>query len=301
MSKERKKVIPSDALFKKIIEEPSVAQEFLEYYLPQDFKKLVDLSKIKIEKESYVEDSLRRQLSDIVYSIQTRDNKTAFVYTLIEHQSKSDYWIPFRLWKYTLLLCERHKKNKNKLPLIYNIVFYNGSEPYKAPRNLWQLFVHPKQAKKLLTKDYKLVDLRSMPDDEIKHKKRLGIMEYFMKKIYQRDMIKLWDEFLETFKADVIVDKEKGYIYIKWLLWYTDSKVPENRQQELEQVITKHLSKTEENIMRTIAQKYIDEGEAKGKAERNIEIAKAMLADGDPIEKVTRLTGLSKKELERLK
>lgn len=47
--------IKSDALFKKIMQDEIAAREFLEYYLPADFKQLVDLTKISVEKESFVE------------------------------------------------------------------------------------------------------------------------------------------------------------------------------------------------------------------------------------------------------
>jgi len=120
------KSTPSDALFKKIMENPVAAREFLEYYLPDDFKELIDLSKIKLEKESYVESNLKKRLSDIVYSVETLGNKKAYIYVLIEHQSTCDYWISLRLWKYILLLLEKHQTDKNKLPLVAPILFYNG-------------------------------------------------------------------------------------------------------------------------------------------------------------------------------
>ena len=82
--------IKSDALFKKIIQDEVAAREFLEYYLPVNFKKLVDLTKISVEKESFVEDNLKRRFSDIIYKIKTKDNEEAFIYTLIEHQSEPD-------------------------------------------------------------------------------------------------------------------------------------------------------------------------------------------------------------------
>ena len=42
-------------------------------------------------------------------------------------------------------------------------------------------------------------------------------------------------------------------------------------------------------------------GEARGKAERDIEIAKAMLKDGDAIEKIAKITGLSTAKIVKLK
>ncbi|ASX27405.1 hypothetical protein BA173_00350 [Rickettsia sp. MEAM1 (Bemisia tabaci)] len=67
------------------------AQEFLEYYLPKDFKKLIDLSKITVEQESYIEESLSKKYSDIVYGIETKEDGKGFVYILIEAQSTVDF------------------------------------------------------------------------------------------------------------------------------------------------------------------------------------------------------------------
>lgn len=92
------------------------------------------------------------------------------------------------------------------------MIMYNGREVYNAPMNLWDLFVDPVQAKELMVSDYQLVDLQSMSDDEIVQKKHLGMMEYVMQHIHQRDMIALWEKFLETFKLESLVDKDKGYV-----------------------------------------------------------------------------------------
>ncbi|KJV80286.1 putative permease [Rickettsia hoogstraalii str. RCCE3] len=307
------KKLKHDALVKKILTEKIAAQEFLEYYLPIEFKSLVDLTKIKVEKESFVENDLKRRYSDIIYSVKTKDNEKAFVYVLIEAQSTCDHWMTLRLWKYMLLLCERHAKDKNRLPLICPLLIYNGSEVYSAPRNLWALFARPEQAKKLMTEEYKLIDLQNQSDDEIERKKRLGMMEYFLKHIHQRDMLKLWDEFLSKFKLSIIKDKELGYIYLRSFLWYTDTKVAEEKQPELERIIVKHLSIEEkDNIMRTIAQKYIDEGiqhgiiqgiekgiekgKIEGKAEGmqlgKAEIAQNMLSEGFAPATISKVTGL---------
>ncbi len=152
-----------------------------------------------------------------------------------------------------------------------------------------------------MTEDYQLVDLQSMSDDEIVQKKHLGMMEYVMKHIHQRDMIKLWEQFLERFKLEILVDKENGYIYLRSFLWYTDAKLPEEKQSELEQLLAKYLSEEEKgNIMRTIAQKYIDEGEARGEEKKAMAVAKNLLKVGVSIDIISTSTGLSKKAIEEL-
>lgn len=92
-----------------------------------------------------------------------------------------------------------------------------------------------------------------MSDDEIVKKKHLGMLEFVLKNIHYRDTIKLWDKFLTKFKTDIVVDKEREYIYLRAFLQYTDCKLSEERQGDLEQIITKHLSEAEKDtLMRTI-------------------------------------------------
>ena len=148
------KKLKHDSLVKIIMNDLVAAQEFLEYYLPDDSKSLVDLSKITVEQESYIEESLNKKYSNTTYKISTNNKEEAFVYVLVEAQSTIDYWTALRLWKYTLLLYQRHKQGKNKLPLVYNLVIYNGKEIYNAPRNLWSLFTDSVMAKKLMAEDY---------------------------------------------------------------------------------------------------------------------------------------------------
>ena len=57
-----------DELFKKVMSEPVAAREFLEHYLPMSFKNKINLDSIKIEKESFVTEDLRKRLSDVIYS-----------------------------------------------------------------------------------------------------------------------------------------------------------------------------------------------------------------------------------------
>ncbi|WP_371219151.1 transposase [Orientia tsutsugamushi] len=131
-----------------------------------------------------------------------------------------------------------------------------------------------------------------------------------LKHIHQRDMLKLWEEFLIKFKHVLILDKEKGYVYLRSFLWYTDTKLLESQQPKLEKVLAKYLSEEEKgNIMRTIAEKYIDEGIeigetkgiAKGRAEAARGLTRNLLKAGFSVEFISENTGLSKKEVVNLK
>jgi predicted transposase/invertase (TIGR01784 family) len=314
VKKEKIKSANHDSLIKKALENPLIAEEFLSEYLPDEYKELIDLSTIKPEKETYVEESLKTKLSDMVFSVQMRDQEgdkvnNAFIYALVEHQSYSDYWIAFRLLKYSLLLLERHTSRKNKLPIILPLVIYNGKAKYKAPKNIFDLFAYPDIARKVIAEDYNLIDLQAMDDDSIDYGKHLSFLLYTMRHIHERDTLSMIKEAMSRCSRAIVIDKEQNYILTRLILWYTDSKVPEEKKQLLEQLIVDNLPKQEaNNIMRTIADSYIEEGFnkgimqgiEKGKAEGKAELIKMMLNQGNSIDTIAKITGLSFADIKAL-
>ena len=238
VKREKLKKANHDSLIKKALENPVIAQEFLSEYLPSEYKALIDLSTIKPEKETYVEESLKTKLSDMVFSVQMHDttvDKTnnAFIYALVEHQSYSDYWIAFRLLKYSLLLLERHASGKNKLPIILPLVIYNGKAKYKAPKNIFELFAYQGIARKAITEDYNLIDLQAIDDQAIDYGKHLSFLIYTMKHIHERDTLSMIKDAMSRCSRAIIIDKEQNYILTRLILWYTDSRVPEEKSSYL--------------------------------------------------------------------
>ncbi len=239
-----KKRIKSDELAKLILSQRLPAIDFAKEYLPDDVKKIVNIDTIKVEKESYIEESLKKKYSDIVYSIKTIDNeRETFVYVLLEMQSTPDYNIAFRLQKYTHLLLQRHLKKKQPLPLIVPMVVYHGTKKYTAPLSFWDMFDDPKLAKQLMGNQYKLIDLNSASDDEMQKRKNIGMLEYFLKHIQKRDILKIWEDALKRFKEIILIDKKNDYIYLRSFLYYTDDKVKNAQKDELKNLLFENLNK----------------------------------------------------------
>jgi len=272
MSDKKLTRLKHDELVKSFMGEPLLARDFLEEHAPADFKADLDLTDITIEKETYIEENLRKKSSDIVFKVKTKTGGDAFIYTLLEHQSsKPDYWMAFRLLKYSLLLLERHKDdNKDKLPLICPLVLYHGTTEYNAPRNFWDLFVNPEKAKNLLGGDYKLIDLHEASDDEILKNNKLALFEYCLKHIHRRNKEKLLKDIFAKCKEAIIIDEKRGFISIVRLLRYIDTQIPEERRASVAKLVTTNLIEGEK-IMRSIAQAYMDEGRAEGRVEGRAE------------------------------
>ena len=76
--------------------------------------------------------------------------------------------------------------------------------------------------------------------------------------------------------------------------YYTTTASPEFREIERLREKARH---DEAQALYHAEQKGIQ----KGAVERNIEIARTMMADGEPVEKIKRYTGLTSEEIERLR
>jgi predicted transposase/invertase (TIGR01784 family) len=281
----------------------NMAVEFLDEFLPENFKSKIELETLKLENKSFVNKSLKDFHSDMVFSVKRKGSKKedddnhneakgqgfqeelekekpedaekpeeALIYLLLEHQSSSDYWISFRLLHYSLMLLEKYTRDKSKkgesrkkLPMIFPAVIYNGEKTYSAPKSIWELFEDPKMAKNFMSDGYKLIDLQAMSDDDLNKKKQISMLNFMLKHIYERDLISILKKMFEQYKEAILIDAKQNYICIEYILCYTETRLDESQKDELIKLLEEELGKEEgENMGRTIAQSYIDQGIEKG-------------------------------------
>jgi len=152
-----------------------------------------------------------------------------------------------------------------------------------------------------------------MDDQAIDYEKHLSFLLYTMKHIHKRDTLSMIKDAMSRCSRAIVIDKEQNYILTRLILWYSDSKVPEKSKHLLEQLIVDNLPKEEaNNIMRTIADSYIEEGFnkgmvqgieqgiEKGKTEEKMEIAKNLLSQKIDIKTISSATGLSLNDIQKL-
>ncbi|MFV9215817.1 Rpn family recombination-promoting nuclease/putative transposase, partial [Serratia fonticola] len=119
--KKNSKLNLHDAVFKQFLMHPGTAQDFLEIHLPGELRKICDLSTLKLESGSFVEDDLRQYFSDVLYSLKTTAGD-GYIHVLIEHQSTPDQHMAFRLLRYAIAAMQRHlAAGHKKLPLVIPI------------------------------------------------------------------------------------------------------------------------------------------------------------------------------------
>lgn len=122
---------PHDAIFKKFFIDIEVARTFVKSYLDPDLQKKCNLTSLKVEPGSFIEEALSQQHSDILYSLNI-DGVKGYVYINVEHQSAPNKLMPFRMLRYKLAIMKQHlDQGSKKLPTLISMLFYHGKKgPY---------------------------------------------------------------------------------------------------------------------------------------------------------------------------
>lgn len=307
---------PHDQFFKKALENPVIAREFFTTHLPAQIREIVDLAHLKIEKESFIDDSLRKSFLDVLFTTSFA-GKAGYLWLLVEHQSSNDHFMSFRLLRYMTNIWQRYleeHKEARTLPLIYPLIIYNGKAKYTAPLSIWQLFTNEELARFCLSQ-FQLINLNEIPDGEFKKNIWSGILEYFMKHIFERNFLEVLENGKEMLVKAHIQDQNEALAYLKLILCYNAKKVNEENLSSLRALINEITTERDEEIMASLAEVWEREGMEKGiqqgmqqgrkEAEEKarlekLQIAKKLLARGDSLADVTELTGLSNPELKQL-
>lgn len=215
---------PHDKLFKLTTSNLSVAKEFLKIHLPALFLQKMDLTTLRLEKESFVDEAYKANSADVVYSVQLENHPT-YIYILCEQQTVVDDNMAFRLLVYTVRLIENYIRQypHQPLPFVYPIVVYSGHAVWNAPLEIFSLFgTHEELARQFLFKPYQLIDIQRMDDDVLKQHDLWGLVEFVLKYREIRDL----DTFLRTLfywmdkieKQDQSVGEFLSRVVLKYLM-----------------------------------------------------------------------------------
>lgn len=304
--------VPHDALFKQFLTNPETAKDMLEIHLPSHLREICDFSTLRLENCSFIEENLRAHFSDVLYSLKTTQGD-GYIYALIEHQSRPEFLMPFRMLKYSIAAMEQHITAGNKfLPIVMPLQFYQGTtSPYPYSMNWLECFEQPEVARQLYTQDFPLVDITVIPDDEIMQHKSIALLELVQKHARRRDILEFIDQFVTLLGQGYNTDKQ-----ITSLMYYIFQVGETVNIDELMDKLRLAAPEHEETLM-TIAEQLRREGEAKGIQKGRQEgiqlgetkgrqegiqegikkIATNMLLNGIDNQTIINITGLTAEEL----
>jgi predicted transposase/invertase (TIGR01784 family) len=292
-----------DKTFKQSMADIRVARDFFETYLPKEIHALVDLNTLKMSPNSYVNDHSEELSSDMLFEVKMHNiNNIGFIYLLAEHQSTVDPLMAFRLWSYVFLILNDYIKKTNpkpkKLPMVFPLVFYHGQRPYNACRNLADLFQAPKNiVEKILFQDFCLIDTHDIEDEELRQQHWAGIMTYFFKHIYDREIWTLIQPLLEMMRK---IESENGATHFLatllkyWLVGAETTKRP----QEFIEAIQEGLTIPIKGAVMTMGEQLINQGIQQG-IQQGVQIGEGTLLMHQLQEKFSTIPQSYKQRIEQ--
>ncbi|AYF76758.1 transposase [Nocardia yunnanensis] len=134
---------PHDAYFRHVMSEATAAAGEVRSVLPEAAAAHLDWDGMELQSCSFVPKELRSRYTDVLF--RTRwDDRDAFVFMLIEHQSSSDDLMAFRMLEYMVAIWNRylrHNQHVRRLPVVIPVVVHCDPRGHRwsAPTELGDL------------------------------------------------------------------------------------------------------------------------------------------------------------------
>ena len=190
---------PHDKFFKESMKTKAIARSFLQAHVPESIQKRINFDSLQPTDQEYIETDMKASYSDVVYQCEI-DNKPAFLYFLIEHQSTPDELLAFRLLYYIFQLMKRHlDQAHDQLPIVLPMCIYHGNKsPYPYSTDILDCFDDPELAEQLLFQPFKLIDLTQMTLTEFQEHGAAGLMEVLLQHHNEKQLRRLLQNLIET-------------------------------------------------------------------------------------------------------
>ncbi|WP_157171774.1 Rpn family recombination-promoting nuclease/putative transposase [Nocardia higoensis] len=134
---------PHDALFRHIMSRPHDAVGELRAALPEAISARIRWETLTPQPCNFVSTRLRSRYSDVLFHA-LLDDHDAFIYVLIEHQTRPDRFMPLRMIEYMAAIWNRYLGERPEaatLPPIVPVVVHSGphSRRWNTPTELSEL------------------------------------------------------------------------------------------------------------------------------------------------------------------
>lgn len=307
---------PHDKFFKQAMADIRVARDFFEEHLPAEILAQLDLSTLKLEKQSFIDESYKATEADVLYSVTLVAGERAYLYLLCEHQTNIDDLIGFRLLVSRVRIIETHLKQhrKKSLPVVYSMVIYTGEKAWNAPLDFYELFgAQSELARQILLQPYQLIDVQRLGDDELRQHRWSGLVAFVLKYRKVRDFANFLETMLPWLQE---LASQEGSLFARAVLSYIVDGIQEKDAKLFIEKSQQYLTTTLQEEAMTLAQVFREEGHEQGLKlglqqglqqgiEQGIEqgmekIISSMLCRGLTAAEIAKLTGLSLSEIEAL-
>lgn len=281
-----------DKIFKDILQDKQEMAKFI-----TDFAKYeVKAEDIEVYKTNYITKHFKYRETDIIYKIKGEE-----IYFLVEHQTKVDYSMAYRVLNYSLEIIRSVVEGKEtnrasfKYPKVIPIVLYTGKQKWTPRKSFAEAQVGETNTDVIDIK-YRLVDINEYSVKDLLDRKTMFANAMILEKcVKKEDVINNLGKILRN------TPKGKARENLKRIVMYLYEDMTDERKNEILKLIEE--SEGEENMLaakRIIMEdrkNCIAQGILKGISQTIERMVKMNLAD-DIIEQAT---GAKKSEIEKIR
>lgn len=260
----KNRISPHDRYIRSMLSHPKVMEEFMQANLPAKIKDSIDFRSIELQKESFIDDKLRLKIADLLYGVKF-DGKPGYIYILLEHASKPDRLLPFRMLKYMVAIMDHHltKTETKELPVIYPLILYTGNLPFTHSMDLFDLFGEKKAlVKDILKNPYRLIDLTQSSDEDLEKYLWFGTVARVAKHIHDKNFFPFWEIILKALK---IIEENGESSYIYTVISYVVEAAEVSDKQKFMKTLTAGLKSVDEEKIMTILEQFKPELEERAR------------------------------------
>ena len=298
-----------DKIFRTVLDRKSDAIALINKALNTQ----LEVQDIEKYNSSFINKVFQNREADIVYKIKDRS-----IFILIEHQTKVDYLMPYRILEYEVAIMQsaidldKIKNKESKIPLVISIVLYTGNKKWNAKKYLEENQEKIEGIENGLG-NYNLIDINEMTEKELlEDNSFISKMMLIEKSKHTENIVEILEKIVKITKEE---DKDTLRRIISIIL---EEKIGITKAKEL----IEKMEGDEGNMLAVVDmirrenQMYIEigkkegkiegkkegkkEGVKQGKLKEKIKIVTNMLKEKFNIETIQKITGINKEEIEKI-
>ena len=309
----KKPAFSHDSFFKHFYSDPKLAKELFQLIFSKKSLKACNWNKLKIEKDTFED-----KRADLIFSVPLTACPTIKlrIFILLEHKAYYDKKLYSQLLRYQVLMREHHIQHLGKAMPFLSVLFYHGKEPMKWSKTLQEedflenLSQIPFEFRKImLNYGIKILDVKSpIAQRAYKNLRSRAVIQllseiWSLKNPNPEEVRGIFVGFKDLLKE--VKGQQRRDMVLKILEYLTDNTGLDLRTwKKAEELMVGEGILTKGGVMdirEHIKEKGRWEGMQEGMQQGMQQVALNMLKSDFKTSVISKITGLSEEEIQKLK